>query len=369
MQKVVKLLEQEIKEVVGCTEPACIAFAFSKASSILSYQNLNKQKTGQAKRAVILKAETGIRKFSVRMNARVYLSRDIYRNASTVKIPVLKLSGIKPTVACGIYTPVPSFNPFARFGNKEKREILNLIKEKNWLETIPLEKRGIFVKAELKDRKNCVQVIIEERHDNIKEIVLNGKRIFRAKKERLFLIKNLEEIKKIVKIKNKNLETIARNFLIKQGKESEKYGIKDTLEAIEKLVEKRMEGEKVRITTITGSGNHGILLTLPFYEIYKNAGERVISAFLFSILVQIYLTQKEGRISDLCGLANKGAPSLIAGLSYYYGESLFEIKKRMELVKEVLRGLLCEGAKKSCALKAQLVSNSVFKILGQLPSV
>ncbi len=350
MQKVIKLLEQEIKEVVGCTEPACIAFAFSKASSIL-------------------KTKTGIKEFSDRINVRVYLSRDIYRNASTVKIPVLKLRGIKPAVACGIYTPVPSFNPFAQIGNKEKRKILNLIKEKNWLETIPLKKRGIFVKVELKNRKNCVQVIIEERHDNIKEIVLNGKRIFRGKRERLLRIKNLEEIKRIVEIRNKNLETIARNFLIKQGKESEKYGFKDILEAIEKLVEKRMEGEEVKIITITGSGNQGILLTLPFYEIYKKTGNRVISAFLFSILVQIYLTQEEGRISDLCGLANKVAPSLIAGVSYYYGESLFEIKKRMELVKEVLRGLLCEGAKKSCALKAQLVSSSVFKILGQLPSI
>jgi L-cysteine desulfidase len=364
MQKIVKLLEQEIKEVVGCTEPACIAFAFSKASSILSHRNFNKQKTGQAKRAVILKAETGTKEFSGRIKAKAYLSRDIYRNASTVKIPGLKLRGIKPAVACGIYTPVSTFNPFAQMGNKEKGKIFNLIQKKNWLEIVPLKKRGIFVKAELKNTKNCVQVIIEERHDNIKEIVLNGKRIFRAKKERLFQIKNLEEIKKIVEIKNKNLEAIAKNFLIKQGKESEKYGFKDTLEAIEKLVEKRMEGEKVKITTITGSGNHGILLTLPFYEIYKKAGNKVISAVLFSILVQIYLTQKEGRISDLCGLANKGAPSLIAGLSYYYGESLIEIKKRMELVKEVLRGLLCEGAKKSCALKAQLVSSSVFKILG-----
>ena len=364
MQKIVKLLEQEIKEVVGCTEPACIAFAFSKASSILRHRNFNKQKTGQAKRAVILKAETGTKEFSGRIKAKAYLSQDIYRNASTVKIPVLKLRGIKPAVACGIYTPVFAFNPFAQIENEEKKKILHLVKEKDWLKTIPLKKKGIFVKAELRDRKNCVQVLIEERHDNIREIVLNGKKLLRDKKEKVFRVKNLGEIKRIVEMRNENLETIARNFLVKQGKESEKYGFKDTLEAIEKLVEKRMEGEKVKITTITGSGNHGILLTLPFYEIYKKAGNKVMPAVLFSILAQIYLTQKEGRISDLCGLANKGAPSLIAGLSYYYGESLIEIKKRMELVKEVLRGLLCEGAKKSCALKAQLVSSSVFKILG-----
>lgn len=350
MQEIIKLLEQEIKEVVGCTEPACIAFAFSKATSILE-------------------AKTGIKEFSDRINAKAYLSQDIYRNASTVKIPVLKLRGIKPAVACGIYTPIPSFNPFAQIGNREKRKISNLIKEKDWLETIPLKKRGIFVRAELKDRKNCVQVIIEERHDNIREICLNGKIIFRAKKERLFQIKNLGEIKGIVERGNKNLETIARNFLIKQGKESEKYGFKNTWEAVGKLVEKRMEGEEVKIITITGSGNQGILLTLPFYEIYKKVGNRVMPAVLFSILVQIYLTQKEGRISDLCGLANKAAPSLIAGLSYYYGESLIEIKKKMELVKEVLRGLLCEGAKRSCAFKAQLALDSVFKILGSLPSI
>ena len=124
-----------------------------------------------------------------------------------------------------------------------------------------------------------------------------------------------------------------------------------------------MEGEAVEIQTITGSGNQGIFISLPFYEIYKKVGKKVLPAVLFSILTQIYLTQKKGRISNICGLANKAAPSLAAGLAYYKGKSLKEIKDIMSLTEEPLKGIVCEGAKKSCALKAFICLSVVYKNL------
>lgn len=344
MKEIIKLCKDEIKKVTGCTEPASISFTFAQAS-------------------YILKEKTSIKEFNNHINAKISLSQDVYRNASTVKIPFLQLKGIKPAVAYGIYNPSVSFDAFAQIGHKEKKKILNLITRPLWLEIIPLKKRGIYIKGELKKGKDFVQIIIEGKHDSIKKIILNNRIIFTKKKEKIIQIKNLSEIKKIVKKGDKDLESLARDFIIKQGKWYEKYGFKNTLEAVEKLTEKRMEGEAISIVTITGSGNQGILLALPFYEIYKKAGDKIISSTIFSILTQIYLTQKEGRISDLCGLANKTAPALIAGLSYYHNKNLTEIKKKMNLVKEILKGLLCEGAKKSCALKAYLALNTVFKVL------
>ncbi len=344
MKKIFNLCQEEIKKVTGCTEPASISLTFAKASSIL-------------------KEKTGIIDFSDSIKARIFLSQDVYRNASTVKIPFLQLKGIKPAVAYGIYNSSTLFNTFAQNNPKEEEKIIKLIKKSNWLKIISLKKRGIYIRGELKNKENNVQVIIEDKHDNIKKIVLNKEIIFNNKRKITQQIKNIEEIKRIVKQKNQALETLAENFIIEQGKVFKKFSFKDISDGVEKLVEKRMEGENISIMTITGSGNQGILLSLPFYELYKKNRTKVIPAVLFSILVQIYLTQKNGRISDLCGLANKTAPALIAGLSYYYGANFDEIINQMKLVSEILKGMRCDGAKKSCALKAYLVLNGVFKVL------
>ncbi|MBN1898185.1 MAG: L-serine ammonia-lyase, iron-sulfur-dependent, subunit alpha [Spirochaetes bacterium] len=333
-----------MQKVTGCTEPASISFAFSRASCIL-------------------KDKIGVKEFSDSLKAKVFLSRDVYRNASTVKIPFLRLKGIKPSVAWGICHSSISLNIFTSAGLKEKKKILKLIKKPGWLKIIPLQRSGLYIKAELKEKNNDVRLIIEDKHDSIKKIIMNNRIIFLRKKEKRILIKDLSEIDKIVKKNNVRLKRIAREFIMEQGKRWEQYGFKNAPEAVEKLVLKRMEGEEVPIITITGSGNQGILLALPFYELYKKVGNKILPAALFSILTQIYLTQKEGRISHLCGLANKTAPALIAGLSYYKGNNLKKIKNSMSLVKETLKGWLCKGANKNCALKAFVSLTTVFKII------
>jgi len=77
--------------------------------------------------------------------------------------------------------------------------------------------------------------------------------------------------------------------------------------------------------------------------------------------VQIYLTQKKGRISSLCGLSDKCAPALAAGLSYWKGNSLETIRRDMSLIEEVFRGVLCEGAKQSCADKGAAILGFVLR--------
>jgi len=238
-----------------------------------------------------------------------------------------------------------------------------LLKNKKWLKVEKIDKRGVFVEAKIICGKNSVKVLIEDSHDKIKEISVNGKKVFRAGREKRIILTGLEEIYQIAKKRNAGVEKAVEDFLNKQGLLYERFKYRSSLEAVKGLIEKRMEGESIEVQTLTGSGNQGIFIALPFYEIYKREGKKVLPAAVFSVLTQIYLTQKRGRISGICGLANKSAPSLTAGLTYYKKRNLDKIKQTMNLAEETLRGLACEGAKKSCALKAFICLSLVHRIL------
>ncbi|MBU3955726.1 L-serine ammonia-lyase, iron-sulfur-dependent, subunit alpha [bacterium] len=285
LDEIYRLIKNEIKLVAGCTEPASIALAVSIALKTM-------------------KSKLGFKTVPKDLKVRLSLSSEVYRNVSTVIIPMLKKKGVKPAVVCGIYSSGKTLDMFSKVSRKNSINAAELYKKNNWLKIVKLNKRGIYIKAKLKCGKNEVTVIISKKHDNISVVKYNSEFIFIGKNAVPFKIKGIEHISEIVATNNRKLEGIAKSFIVSMGKLKEKHGFSETFEAIRGLTEMRMSGEAVSISTITGSGNQGIFLSIPLYEIYEKSGENVIPAVLFSILTQIYLTQKKGRISEACGLAN-----------------------------------------------------------------
>jgi len=169
-----------------------------------------------------------------------------------------------------------------------------------------------------------------------------------------------------VKSKNKDLEKIAKDVILANGKAAEKLVSKSIANAVFYITKQRMNGKIIRIITVAGSGNHGIFLSMPFYYLYKKYGEKILPAFIFSLLTLIYLAQRRGRLTNLCGLATKAAPALFAGLLYLKEKKLDEIRKYIELVRKSTSGLLCEGAEEICGYKAFLCFENVNKILAEL---
>ena len=343
MTRLLDTVRNEIMEVVGCTEPSAIAYAFAK---LAQYH------------------KTSITPENVK--ATLYLSYDVYRNASTAGIPHLNKEGILPAVAMGIFSKNPQLNVFARFDRKQLESAKRLLKKRKFLRIIcSKEKQGVFIKARLSSGGTVSKIVIDQRHDFVKEIKVNGKKIFYAEIPH-YKIKGLKEIYKIVKSKNKDLENIAKDVILANGKAAEKYGFDSVANTIYHMTKRRMNGETIRIITVAGSGNYGIFLSVPFYYLYKKYGKKVLSAFIFSLLTLIYFAQRRGRLANLCGLATKAAPALFAGLLYLKGKRLDEIKKHIELVRKSTNGLLCEGAEEICGYKAFLCFENVNKILAEL---
>ena len=113
-----------------------------------------------------------------------------------------------------------------------------------------------------------------------------------------------------------------------------------------------MSGSSSPVMTITGSGNQGIFLGVPYRELYRKHGNKILPAVVFSLLTQIHLTKQRKRISDKCGLATKAAPALAAGLAFAKGEDLTNIRQVMREVEQRLQDMRCYGARASCGNKA-----------------
>ncbi|MBA3052713.1 MAG: L-serine ammonia-lyase, iron-sulfur-dependent, subunit alpha [Candidatus Omnitrophota bacterium] len=339
-----ELLESEIKEVVGCTEPASVAFAFARAAALFREYDSPSGISGNFKAAVVI-------------------SRDVFRNISTVRVPVMKIKGINAAAACGIYTKSSGFNPFAGIGAVEKRKITALLKRKNWLKVSVKNVDGIFVDAQIACKGKKSRVVVEGSHDNVKAVYFSGRKTAQNKKKPVYRLKSMEEIFNIVKRRDKGLEDIVERFIIDQGRLYEEFGYGDVFAAVSGLVKKRMDGDSLKVITVTGSGNQGIFLGIPFYIMYKKRGKKILPAALFAVLTQIYLTNSKGRISGDCGLAGKAASSLAAGLSLLETANLKKIRDNMLLTHRALKGLQCEGAEPVCAMKAYLALTSVKNVV------
>lgn len=125
----------------------------------------------------------------------------------------------------------------------------------------------------------------------------------------------------------------------------------------------RMGGAQMPVMSNSGSGNQGIASTLPvvvYAEEVKASNEQMIRALVLSHLTVIYIKQSLGRLSALCGcvVASTGSS---CGITYLMGGGYEEVSMAVKNMVANLTGVICDGAKPSCALKlASGVSTAVM---------
>ncbi len=128
----------------------------------------------------------------------------------------------------------------------------------------------------------------------------------------------------------------------------------------------RMAGAKIPVMSNSGSGNQGICATLPvvvFAEENHNTEEELLRALMLSHLTAIYIKQSLGKLSALCGcvVASTGSS---CGITYLMGGTFEQISSAVKNMIANLTGMICDGAKPSCALKlASGVSTAVLSAM------
>lgn len=118
--------------------------------------------------------------------------------------------------------------------------------------------------------------------------------------------------------------------------------------------EARMGGLPVPVMSIAGSGNHGIANFLGMYMTGVSlhaSQDKIIQALILSSMLTIYVKEYTGRVTAYCGSALAPAAGVAAGTVFLLGGSLQTMLAAMQTLLGTYAGILCDGAKESCAYK------------------
>lgn len=353
-----KILKREVVPALGCTEPIAVALAAARAAEAL---------------------ETAPEK------VKVYVSGNLLKNGMGVGVPGTGMTGLDIAAAVGVTG-----------GNSELGlEVLRDLNTKQ-LETakemmargqvcIDLAKTGELLYAEVvvESGNENARCVIARSHSAITLVEKNGKEVFSAPLpgdekdsdecrmsmadiyefateapiEYLQFITEAAKLNEAVAIKGLSCDwglrvgrSIAKD--IEDGIRSDdivSFAIKMTAAASDA----RMEGIKLPVMSNSGSGNQGITATLPVLAFAKRLGsseEQLVRALIMSHLSAIHMKNHLGRLSALCG-ASLAATASGCGIVMLMAGGLKEMEYSMKNTLGDIAGMICDGAKTSCALK------------------
>lgn len=131
----------------------------------------------------------------------------------------------------------------------------------------------------------------------------------------------------------------------------------------------RMAGEDVPVMSCAGSGNQGIVATLPIAaaaDWLRDAGRpasdlAVAQAVALSHLVCCYVTAHTGYLTPLCGCITKAGLGAAAGVCRLLGGGTAEIEESLKIMAANVVGAICDGAKVGCALKLATAAGTAVK--------
>jgi L-cysteine desulfidase len=118
--------------------------------------------------------------------------------------------------------------------------------------------------------------------------------------------------------------------------------------------EARMIGLQAPVMALSGSGNHGILAlagVLAVAQVLASPREQLARALALSTLVTVLSKAHIKRMTALCGCTVAAAPGVAAATVYLLGGSIHHAQHAIQTVVATLAGMVCDGAKESCAYK------------------
>lgn len=372
-ERIIALVKSEVVPAVGCTEPIAVALCVAKAKETLGCQP---------------------------EKITAYLSANILKNAMGVGIPGTGMIGLPIAIALGASVGKSEYElevlkdvtPEAVEAGKhyisEKRISVQLKADapsKLYIEIV-VEAEGHkavavingghkdFVKVQKDD-----EILFERAASTTNEADADDDWLTLAKVYEFATTAPLSEIDFINQARELNEKAAAESLLGNYGHSLGKAlsrplgrGIMgDTifshiLSSTACACDARMAGAMIPVMSNSGSGNQGICATLPvvkFAEENHNTEEELTRALMLSHLTAIYVKQSLGKLSALCGcvVASTGSS---CGITYLMGGTYEQTTYAVKNMIANLTGMICDGAKPSCALKlASGVSTAVLSAM------
>ena len=372
-QQIIALVKREVVPAIGCTEPVAVALCVAKAAETL-----------------------GVKPEKI----SVWLSANVLKNAMGVGIPGTGMIGLPIAIALG-----------ALIGKSEYQ--LEVLKD-SVPEAVEAGKRfidekriSIALKPNISE-KLYIEVCCEAGSDRSTAIIAGGhtsfvyvsrngeilldKQTASAKEEetpapeltlrRVYdfaMTTPLDEIRFILDTARLNKAAAEQSFtgnyghglgrMLRGTGEHKIMGdsvFSHILSYTSGACDARMAGAMIPVMSNSGSGNQGISATLPVVVYAEENGkseEELIRALMLSHLTVIYIKESLGRLSALCGCV-VAATGSSCGITWLMGGTYEQITYAVQNMIANLTGMICDGAKPSCALKVTTgVSTAVLSAI------
>ena len=129
-------------------------------------------------------------------------------------------------------------------------------------------------------------------------------------------------------------------------------------------IEARVIGLDKPAMSITGSGAHGIIATMPLYGVYKIHGlseEILYRATMLSYLICTYIKEYSGRLSAFCGCAIAAGTGMSCGLVYLKGGTVEQMEYTLNNMASSITGMICDGGNQGCTMKGVAACDAAFR--------
>lgn len=372
--EILALIKREVAPAIGCTEPMCVALCVAYATEALG---------GEPE------------------SIQVGLSANVLKNAMGVGIPGTGMVGLPIAIALGALVGKSSYQlevlhdctPEAVERGKKLIEngIINITLEKEVCD-------NLYVDVVCKRGSHRSEAIIAHEHTRLvylccdNNLILDERSSLQRKSvgeadndltlRQVFDFATRTSIDKLEFINEARIlnekaaeEALKGNFGHELGKTLSRplgKGIMGDsifchiLSVTSCACDARMAGAMIPVMSNSGSGNQGIAATLPvvvFARENHNTEEELTRALILSHLTAIYIKQSLGRLSALCGcvVASTGSS---CGITYLMGGHYEQVAYSVKNMIANLAGMVCDGAKPSCALKVSSgVSTAVLSAM------
>lgn len=371
MHALTELIKSDMKPALGVTEPGAIAFAVSTAKAHIK---------GTVKRV-------GLR-----------LNSGMYKNAFTCGIPGTSEVGNYYAAALGAVAadPKKGLECLEGIGKAEEDAAGEMIKAGMISVSMSSITSRIFIEATVTGEDSEAVVTIQDAHTNITKITENGTVVFEKEakaaqesKEATPLIHQYtlaQMVEYVNTVSAQELDFIKEAYkvnyeLLQEGLKSPKttYGpyllkknggflVSEDERKTASLfcngaIEARVIGLSKPAMSITGSGAHGIIATMPLYAVYKinnYTDEQLLRATALSYLVCMYIKEYSGKLSAFCGCAIAAGTGMACALAWLKGAGAETMEKVINNMASSITGMICDGGNQGCAMKGIVAVDAAF---------
>ena len=389
MHELTRLIQKDMVPALGVTEPGAIAFCVAKAKSYAKGELLH---------------------LNVTMNS------GMYKNAFTCGIPNSKEVGNVFAAALGYVAgnPDKGLESLANVSPADNVSAQKLIDEGKITVGLSDISSRIFMEATLETTESKVILTIRDTHTNIVKLVVNGETVLENEEKdeaidrpesgitesdkategcgtaKIHSIHRytlaelvdyvntvpLEEIEFVKDAYKLNLElfeealknprtTFTRQLLAMNGGQVISSDEQMTASLLcNATIEARVIGLDKPAMSITGSGAHGIIATMPLYGVYKIFGlkeEMLYRATMLSYLICTYIKEYSGRLSAFCGCAIAAGTGMACGLVYLKGGTVEQMEYTLNNMASSITGMICDGGNQGCTMKGVAACDAAFR--------